>query len=177
TAAAHPELDLLPMMAVCFFSGVRIAEVQRMNWEMIDWDEGEIRLPGAITKTRNPRNIEILEALRAWIGRTPPKQGKIVNTARLRLRRTQLLSLAGVASKRNALRHSFASYHAAKYRDPGDLQLLLGQETPSILFKHYIAATKRSEGTAFFELAPKRETSPGGGQATDTNDRSAKLAA
>src|ERR1022692_633120 len=56
TAAVHAELGLLPMVALCLFSGVRIAEVQRMNWEMIDWSEGEIRLPGSITKTRSPRN-------------------------------------------------------------------------------------------------------------------------
>ena len=158
-AALHTEFGLLPMMAICLFSGVRIAEVQRMNWEMIDWSEGEIRLPGSITKTRSPRNIEILDGLRAWIGSNAPKQGEIVSRTKLRNRRYELLSVAGVVSKRNALRHSFASYHAAKYRDPGKLQILLGQETPSILFKHYIAATRRSDGTAFFDLRPATEVS------------------
>jgi integrase len=158
-ALSHPELGLLPMMAVCFFSGVRIAEVQRMRWENIDWSENEIRLPGPITKTGSPRNIEIFDALRAWIGEKPPRQGDIVSPAHLRNRRCELLSFAGVATKRNALRHSFASYHAAKYRDPGKLQILLGQETPSILFKHYIAATKGSDGRAFFDLRPTAEVS------------------
>ncbi len=157
TALANPDLGLLPMLAVCFFSGTRIYEVGKMNWEMFDWDEGEIRLPGDITKTGNPRNIDILDALRAWVGVNPPKVGQIVSSTNLRLRRQRLLSLAGVGSKRNALRHSFASYHAAKFRDPGGLQLLLGQRTPSVLFQHYIAAVKRSDAIAFFNLRPSEK--------------------
>ena len=56
--------------------------------------------------------------------------------------------------KRNALRHSFASYHAAKHRNPGALQMLLGQETPSIMFRHYIAAVSKREADIFFNLRP-----------------------
>lgn len=153
-ALAHPDLDMLPMLAFCFFSGVRIAEVQRMTWGMVDWPEAEIRLPGEITKTRQPRNIEVIESLRAWIGPNPPKTGQIVSSYRLRRRRTELWQIAGVTTKRNALRHSFASYHAALHRDPGGLQMLLGQQTPSVLFKHYIAATRRSDAEAYFALRP-----------------------
>ncbi len=154
TATAHPELDLLPMYAIALFSGVRIEELRRMKWEMIHWSEGEIRLPAEITKTRNPRNIEIFDSLRAWIGRNPVSEGMVVASVNLRLRREKLFLLAGVIRKRNALRHSFASYYAAARRDPGALQLLLGQETPSVLFKHYITATTRKDAEAFFNVVP-----------------------
>lgn len=158
TAAENPHLELLPMLAICFFSGVRVAEVQRMRWEMIDFAEGEIRLPGQITKTRSPRNIEIFAPLRWWLGANPPKEGEIVSKAKLRFRRKELFRLAAVPRKRNGLRHSFASFYSAKFRDPGALQLLLGQETPSVMFKHYIAATKRSDAIAFFDLRPQDQT-------------------
>jgi len=162
TAVANPDLQLLPMLAIGLFSGVRIAEIQRMRWEMIDWEEGEIRLPGEITKTGNPRNIDIFDALRAWIGANPPKEGKIVSSSKLYFRRKELFRLAGVPRKSNALRHSFASYHAAKFRDPGNLQLLLGQETPSVMFRHYITATRKTDAIAFFGLRPKNQ--PLGGE-------------
>jgi integrase len=157
SAVENPQLELLGMYAVGFFAGVRVRELTRMKWEMIDWQEGEIRLPAGVTKTGSPRNVDLVDALADWIGPTPPQTGPIVAKSNLRLRRCKLHQLADVPMKSNALRHSFASYHAAKFRDPGGLQLLLGQETPSVLFKHYIAATKKSEATAFFDLRPARE--------------------
>ena len=158
TASDNPEVGLLPMYAIGLFSGVRIEELRFLCWEMIDWKEGEIRLPGKITKTGMPRNIEIFPALRAALtGKVRRTEGPIVTSINLRLRREKLLTDADVPRKRNALRHSFASYHAAKYRNPGALQLLMGQETASILFKHYIAATSRADAEAFFNLRPPFE--------------------
>jgi integrase len=153
-AYSNPDLGLLPMYAIGLFSGVRIEEIGRMKWEMIDWAEDEIRMPAEITKTGAPRNITISTALSAALKKDAPASGEIVSPVNLRLRRQKLLALAGVTNKRNALRHSFATYHAAKYRNPEDLQLLLGQETPSVLFRHYIAAVKRADAERYFKLLP-----------------------
>jgi integrase len=153
-AFAYPDLGLLPMYALGFFAGIRIEELIRMKWEMIDWDEREIRLPGEITKTGEPRNPDISPTLKAALCDTAPSAGEIVSPINLRLRRKKLHTLAGVTSKRNALRHSFATYHAAKYRKPQDLQVLLGQETPSVLFKHYITAVRKKDAERFFMLLP-----------------------
>ena len=157
-AYLNPALGLLPMYAIGLFSGVRIEELGRMTWEMIDWVEGEIRLPANVTKTGMPRNIEIFPALRETLENGAPETGMIVSAVNLRLRRTKLLSLAGIQNHRNALRHSFASYHAAKHRNPGALQLLLGQETPSVMFKHYISATRRTDAEKYFNLRPPYST-------------------
>lgn len=157
TALNNPELGLLPMYAIALFSGVRVEELQLLTWEMIDLDEGEIRLPAEVTKTGLPRNIEIFDAVEETLRSFGRQTGKIVSPKNLRIRRAKLFELADVPRKRNALRHSFASYHAAKYRNPGDLQMLLGQETPSIMFKHYIAATPKRRGEAFFNLRPPFE--------------------
>jgi len=153
-AYSNQALGLLPMYAVGLFSGVRVEEIGRMQWQMIDWKEGEIRLPGEITKTGMPRNVDIFPALRAALEQGAPKTGVIVSSKALRYRRDRLLELAAITKKRNALRHSFASYHAAKYRNPGALQLLLGQETPSVMFKHYINATRKTDAETYFNLRP-----------------------
>lgn len=157
TARSNPGLALLPMLSLCFFSGIRFSEAKRLTWEMIDWEEREIRLPGVITKSGRPRNIEICDALRGWLGSAPPRRGQIVSPVNLRLRREELIGLADVARKRNALRHSFASYHAAKFRDPGLLQIIMGHQSSSTLFNHYVAATRRSDAEAFFALRPQEE--------------------
>lgn len=153
-AFAHPDLGLLPMYALGFFAGIRIEELSCMKWEMIDWEEGEIRLPGEITKTGEPRNPEISATLKAALCDTAPTTGEIVSPINLRLRRKRLHTLAGVTGKRNALRHSFATYHAAKYRNPQELQVLLGQETPSVLFKHYVTAVRKKDAERYFMLLP-----------------------
>jgi integrase len=155
-ARLNPSLGLLPMYAIGLFSGVRVEELERLQWEMIDWEEGHIRMPGSITKTGKPRMPEIIPALRAAIEKEAAK-GPIVSPVNLRKRREQLHKLAGLSNKRNALRHSFASYHAAKHNDPGALQLLLGQQTPSVLFRHYVTATKKSDAEKYFSLLPPYE--------------------
>jgi integrase len=129
-------------------------ELERMKWEMVDYEEGELRLPGEITKTGAPRNISIDPALKAILALCLAKEGNIVSPKNLRLRKERLLKLAKVSSKRNALRHSFSTYHAAKHRNPGALQLILGQETPSVLFKHYIAAVRQADAELYFALRP-----------------------
>lgn len=154
TAREHPELGLLPMYSLALFSGVRIREILRMKAEAIDWEEGEIRLLPHVTKSGSPRNIEIFDALRAWIGDDRFQTGRLVSPVNLRLRRKQLHLLAEVPMRKNALRHSYASYHAAKYRDPGLLQLLLGQETPSVLFRYYLTATRKADAQEYFDCRP-----------------------
>jgi integrase len=154
TAREHPELGLLGMYAIALFAGVRVREILRMKKEAIDWEENEIRLLPHITKSGSPRNIEIFDALRAWIGGDQAHTGRLVSPVNLRLRRKQLHLLAGVPMKRNALRHSFASYHSAQYRDPGLLQLLLGQETPNVLFRHYLTATRKADALKYFACRP-----------------------
>jgi integrase/recombinase XerD len=153
------------MYALCLFSGIRIEEIAKVRWEWIVWGEGEIRLPGfyvcedqktvRITKNGQPRNIPISKALKAWI----PKRGEgglVVYPKNLRKRREAVAEAAGVAGKRNALRHSFASYHAAKHRDPGLLQMILGHETSSVMFRHYITAVKGADAKRFFALRPEK---------------------
>lgn len=153
-ALLHPELGLLAMYSIGLFAGVRIEELQRMNWKMIDDDEGEIRLPGEVTKTKQPRNIPIDPALKEVLALCPERTGHIVSSVNLRLRRDKLLKYAKVSGKKNALRHSMATYHAALNRNPGNLQMILGQKTSSVLFDHYIAMASKKDAEAFFMLRP-----------------------
>ncbi len=55
------------MRAVKFFAGIRDAEADRMTWDMIDLDVGEIHLPAGVTKTADHRTVKISDNLRAWL--------------------------------------------------------------------------------------------------------------
>lgn len=152
TAKAHPELGLFPMYALGLLAGIRVQELERMTWEMCHWSEGEIRISTEVGKFRKPRNIPIGQQVRDWLQNFQPQEGQIVDSKNLRKRREKLLKLAGVTNQKNGLRHTFASYHAAKHRNPGDLQMILGQETPNVLFRHYISTVKRFDADAYFAL-------------------------
>jgi integrase len=130
TALSQPKFQQLAgFYILAFFSGVRVEELMRAKWGMIDIKEKEIRLPSSVTKTIRPRNIEISDALFAWLKAIKiPKSPKAVIVSRrgFRGRRNRLHPAAGVSLKGNALRHTFATFFSVVYRDPGRLQLLLG---------------------------------------------------
>jgi integrase len=155
TAKKHEKLGLFEFVAFAFFAGIRVEELEKMTWEMVRFDQAELHLPGYVTKTAELRMIPILDALRAWVA--PPKNasGPLFVLPNLRNRKGELFKLAKVEMKRNAFRHTFASYHAAYYRDATDLQMTLGQRTPSVLFKHYVTATKKEDAARFFTLRPE----------------------
>jgi integrase/recombinase XerD len=66
-AAENYAAGLVPFLAISFFAGVRRAEALRLDWSAIDLHENFVKLPAAITKTKQGRHIEISENCRAWL--------------------------------------------------------------------------------------------------------------
>jgi integrase len=58
-AEKHAPPALVPFLAVSFFCGVRRAEALRLDWSAIDLHENFVKLPAAITKTKQGRHIEL----------------------------------------------------------------------------------------------------------------------
>lgn len=56
--------QLLAFWAVKFFARIRDAEADRMTWDMIDLEGGEIHLPAGVTKTADQRTVKISNNLR-----------------------------------------------------------------------------------------------------------------
>ena len=54
----------------------------------------------------------------------------------------------------NALRHSFGSYHYAKYRDENKTAAEMGN-SPAVVFRHYRALVKPEAVDAFWLLRPQ----------------------
>jgi integrase len=54
----------------------------------------------------------------------------------------------------NCLRHSFASYHLAHFRDPKELALEMGHTRSEILFRHYRELVRPSEAEKFWRIVP-----------------------
>jgi integrase len=151
-AIANPKLELLAYYTLGLFAGVRVAELGRVTWDMIDLSAKEITLRGKITKTYHPRTIALTDKVVERLRFVPNKTGQIVPVQDPKKRRYKLHRLAGVEFKPNGLRHSFASHHAKLHSNATELQMIMGQKTPSVLFDHYIASTKLEKAKAYFEI-------------------------
>ena len=76
--AAPPHL--VPILAIGAFSGIRMAELNRLDWSAVDLERGHIELRASQAKTASRRIIPITDNLRAWI-EPLPRKGKVVRTA------------------------------------------------------------------------------------------------
>ena len=53
----------------------------------------------------------------------------------------------------NALRHSFGSYHLARFNDAPALALQMGN-SPAMIFKHYREVVRPQEAEKFWNIRP-----------------------
>ena len=57
----------------------------------------------------------------------------------------------------NALRHSFGSYHLARFPDAAALALQMGN-SPAMIFKHYRELVKPADAAKYWEIKPSGAT-------------------
>lgn len=150
-AIAHPDVGLLAYYTLGLFAGVRVSELGRVHWSMIDLPAKELRLVGKLTKTYHPRTLQLSDTVVEKLKLVENKAGPIIAVSPKR-RRARLHKLAEVHFRNNGLRHSFASYHAKIHKNATWLQEIMGQKTANVLFDHYIAATKPEDAKAYFEI-------------------------
>src|SRR5207244_13285326 len=63
--AASPEL--LPYVAIGAFAGLRRAELERLDWSEIDFDDGSIEVTAKKSKTARRRFVQMQPNLREWL--------------------------------------------------------------------------------------------------------------
>ena len=131
--AAPPHL--IAILAIAAFSGIRMAELNRLNWSAVDLDRGFIELRAAQAKTASRRLIPISPNLRAWL-EPLERNGKVVRTILLYREVTTLVRALGLEWPRNVLRDSYISYRIAIVQSADQVALEAGN-SPPIIFKHY----------------------------------------
>ena len=172
--ACHKEL--LPLIAVGAFTGIRVAEMQRLEWEDFLWDRGFIEIKARKAKTKARRLVPIPDNLRLWLKSYQDAKGPIAGGRRLNDQLVALCKAAGTEWKRNALRHSYASYRLAVIQDAAKVALEMGN-SPAILFKHYRELVTPDQAKGWFEIVPPDGWSPKKAKRQTRRGRLAKLAA
>lgn len=157
TVAEHAP-ELIPTYALLFFTGIRLAEVQRLEWSAVDQKEKFLKLPAAITKTKRTRHVDLSKNALAWLAPHVKACGKVVPLTPdvLHKRMHAIADIHGVPVIKHGPRHAFASYWLAEHGDVDRLCLALGHESPDMTFRHYAKAATKREAKQFWKITPKR---------------------
>jgi len=173
-AYADKSEGLLPFVCLGLFAGIRVCELGRMDWKDVVLEEGHINIRPEVAKNKAiPRTIDISDNLEKWLLLCVQEIGSLV-PKNFRNKRDRLYRKVGIKApesqegveppiggenefeeRRNPFRHSFGSNHLVKHDDPGKTQLQMGQQTPSVLFKHYRQVVTRKQAAAYWTVFPE----------------------
>ena len=150
----NASVETLPYWAIGGFAGLRTAELERLDWVEVHFDSDLIEVKAAKSKTASRRFLPIRPALKQWLAPYERQKGKVApKTLRKRLERDR--RIANIEHwPSNALRHSFASYHAAEFRDAGMLALELGHRDQRLIFAHYRELVRPTDAHKYWNLRP-----------------------
>jgi integrase len=137
------ERGTLGYVVLGLFAGLRSSEIIRMAPE--DVGDGWVRITKG--KTRGSRRVVHLnETALAWLPADPLAHGGD-------RRRNKLRKAVSFPWPPNGLRHSFASYHLAHFRDLAKLAVEMGS-SPGVVRRDYAELVTPQDAAAFWALRP-----------------------
>jgi len=150
--------DVLPMLAIGAFAGLREAEIQRLDWTEIDLVRGHIEVKAAKAKSARQRIVPVRPNLAAWLQPYSGMTGRVVPAgARRKLARVREAAKL-TRWPNNGLRHSFASYLLAAIHDAPRVAAELGHTSPQMLYSTYRELVLPQEAERYRKIVPKEET-------------------
>ncbi len=158
---------LLAFVAIGAFAGLRTAEIVRLEWPEIRFDQDVIEIKAAKAKTASRRLVPILPVLRAWLEPLRKKEGKVLSgvldefaqATQFRKAVAKICDSKGrprITIVHNGLRHSFITYRMAVLKNAAEVALEAGNST-RMIFEHYRELATATEGTAWFASLPTED--------------------
>lgn len=149
--------ELLPVLVIGAFAGIRMAEIHRLEWKDIDLQRGFIHVGADKSKTAKRRLVKIEPVLASWLASYSDRAGKVWEHTEgywwVNMR--EILAEAKLTDwPDNALRHSYASYWLAKYQNANELALYMGHTTTAVIFQHYRELVTPDEADRYWKLFP-----------------------
>lgn len=133
----------LHLMLYC---GIRPAEVQRLSADDVCWEDGQIIVRPLVSKTGGGRVVPL-----RGVSRLDRTECMIPRNWQHRWR--ELRRAAGFDHwVPDVCRHTFASYHAAFFRNLPSLQMEMGHRDCSLLLSRYVSPALRREAVSFWHI-------------------------
>jgi integrase len=151
--------DVLPYVAIGLFAGLRSAELERLDWSEIDFESGLIEVKAKKSKTAQRRFVTMQPNLCEWLLPLRKHKGSVTPSNGFRQSFEGVRVTAGIDQwPANALRHSFASYHMAHFKNAASTALELGHHDSRITFAHYRELVKPKDAARYWNIRPARES-------------------
>jgi len=145
------DATLRPFLALGAFAGLRMAELQRLDWKEIDLIRGFVIVDASKAKTRQRRLVPISDNLKQWLTPYQEASGPVCLHQRPQLAAAKLCE--GLQWQENGLRHSYISYRLAILHDTARVALEAGN-SPEVIFGHYRELVTPEDAKAWFEIRP-----------------------
>ena len=153
----HAEPEILPAIVIGAFAGLRTAELLRLDWREVDLSRGFVHVSALNAKSARRRLVPITDNLAEWLRPYAGHAGKMYG-APLGVYHKQCRALAAHAGlshwPKNGLRHSFASFHLARWQDAARLSLVMGHQTAAMLFAHYRELVTPESAARYWAIRP-----------------------
>ena len=152
---AHAKNDLLSVVAIGAFAGLRSEEIRRLDGSDVNLGEGHIEVRRAIAKTRVRRIVPMQTNFINWLLPHARKAGPVCVYANYGNQLWKLASNAGVEWKRNGLRHSYISYRVAVTENIHQTAMEAGN-TPTVITPNYLKCVTKKQAQRWFAVQPAK---------------------
>jgi integrase len=139
------------------FTGIRSAELLRLEWSEINFEKGHVEVKGRKAKTAT-RLVPIQPNLAKWLDLYRGSKGKLFQSRRTVDSAIKFGKRLGIPWKANCLRHSYATYRLSIMRDAGRIALEMGN-SPDKLFTRYRELDRYNHAPEWFAIEPPRRSS------------------
>lgn len=146
--------DLLPLVALVCFAGLRPSEAARLEWNEVGDDY--IRLPGGKSKTGFPRQIPIQPNLKLWLALWRKDCGLVCPDVSLEHVNAAIRRHSGVRLSHDAMRHGYGTHRQRVVNNVGQVAEEMGHSM-AICRRHYLNAfCTDAEAKVWFNLVPQK---------------------
>jgi integrase len=153
----HSPDSIKALYVLSAFCGLRPSEAERVTWEQIDMEAGEVDVTAHKEGIRR-RFVPIPANAIEWLKPLHRGTGKIWDGANRHVishHRRILKKEHGVKWSHDVLRHTFASASFALHDDAAKISAWLGHTNATTLFQHYRKRITKKEATAWFAIRPR----------------------
>jgi integrase len=148
---SKPDYQLYFSLAA--FTGIRSAELLRLEWSEINFEKGHIEVKARKAKTATRRLVPIQPNLAKWLASYRSREGKLFQSRRTVDSAIKFAKRLGIPWKANCLRHCYATYRLSMVPDAGRIALEMGN-SPAKLFTNYRELDRENRAHEWFAIEP-----------------------
>jgi integrase len=144
--------------ALAAFTGIRSAELLRLEWSEINFEKGHVEVKARTAKTATRRLVPIQPNLARWLEPYRGSKGKLFKSRRTVDSAIRFAKRIRIPWKANCLRHSYATYRLSIIPDAGRIALETGN-SPAKLFTNYGELDRHNHAPEWFAIEPPLQRS------------------